>query len=47
MGWSGQGGSVWVRRGEGPSAMATPLGDVSGGSDALELLIDSIVELFT
>ncbi len=32
MGWSGQGGSVWIGRGGGLSAVATPLGDASGGS---------------
>ncbi len=26
MGWSGQGGSVWIGRGGGPSVMATRLG---------------------
>ncbi len=40
MGWNGQEGSVWIRRGEDPSAVATPLGDASGGSEASELLID-------
>ncbi len=33
-------GSVWIGRGGDPSAVATPLGDASGGSEALELLID-------
>ncbi len=37
---NGQGGSVWIRRGGDPSAVATPLGDTSRGSEALELLID-------
>ncbi len=32
--------SVWVWRGGKPSAMATPLGDASGGSKASGLLID-------
>ncbi len=40
MGWSGQGGSVWVGRGGDPSAVATLLGDASGGSKVSELLID-------
>ena len=29
-----QGGSVWIGRGGGFSAVATPLGDVPGGSEA-------------
>ncbi len=40
MDWSGQGGSIWIGRGGGPSAMATPFGDASGRSKASELLID-------
>ncbi len=40
MGWSGQGQNVWIGRGGGPSAVAAPLGDASGGSEASELLID-------
>ncbi len=40
MGWSGQEGSAWIGRGGDPSAVATPLGDASGGSEASELLID-------
>ncbi len=28
-----QGGSVWIGRGRGASAMATPLGDVPGGNE--------------
>ncbi len=40
IGFSGQGGSVWIGRGQDPSAMATPFGDTSGGSEALELMID-------
>ncbi len=40
MGWSGQEGSEWVGKGGDPSAMATPLGDASKGSEASELLID-------
>ncbi len=40
MGWSGQGGSVWIGRGEGPSVVAFPMGDAFEGSRALELLID-------
>ncbi len=38
MGWTGQGGSVWIGRGGDPSA--TPLGDASGGGEALKLLIN-------
>ena len=38
-GWIKQGGSVWARRGGGFSAVATPLGDVPGGSEAPELKI--------
>ncbi len=40
MGWSGQGGSVLIRRGGDSSFVATPLGDPTGGSKALELLTD-------
>ncbi len=40
MGWSEQEGSAWIGRGGDPSAVATPLGDASGGSEASELLID-------
>ncbi len=40
MGWSGQGGSIWIERDGGPSVVATPLGDTSGESEASELLID-------
>ncbi len=40
MGWNGQEGSVWIGRGGDPSAVATPLWDASGGSEASELLID-------
>ncbi len=40
MGWSGQEGSAWIGRGGDPSAVATPLGDASGGSKASELLIN-------
>ena len=36
-GWIGQGGSVWTERGGDVSAVATPLGDVPGGSEASEL----------
>ena len=32
-----QEGSVWIGRGVGFSAVATPLGDVPGGSEASEL----------
>ena len=32
-----QGGSVWTGRGGGPLAVATPLGDVPGGSEASQL----------
>ncbi len=39
-GWSGQEGSVWIGRGGDPSAVATPFGDASGGSEASGLLID-------
>ncbi len=38
MGWSGQEGSVWIGRGGDTSAMATPLRDAAGGSEASELL---------
>ncbi len=38
MGWSGQEG-----RGGDLSAVATPLGDASGGSEASELLIDLLI----
>ncbi len=41
MGWSGQGGGKWIGRGGDPSAVATPFGDASGGSEASELLIDA------
>ncbi len=40
MGLSGQGGSTWIGRGGDPFAVATPLGDALGGSEASELLID-------
>ncbi len=40
MGWSGIGGSVWIRGGGDPSAMTTHFGDASGGSEASELLTD-------
>ncbi len=40
MGWSGQETSAWIGRGGDLSAVATPLGDASGGSEASELLID-------
>ncbi len=33
-----QGGSVWVGRGGGPSAVATPLRDASRGSEMSKLL---------
>ncbi len=36
--WAG--GSVWIGRGGGPSAAATPLGETSRGSEVLELLIN-------
>ncbi len=42
MGWSGQEGSAWIGRGGDSSAMATPVGDASGGSKELGLLIDLI-----
>ncbi len=38
MGWSEQEGSAWIERGGDPSAVATPLKDASGGSEASELL---------
>ncbi len=41
MGWNGQEGSVCIGRGGDPSAVATPLWDASGGSEASELLIYS------
>ncbi len=34
--------SACIGRGGDPSAVATPLGDASGGSEALELLIDGL-----
>ncbi len=37
---SGQRGSVWIGRGGDQSAVATPLEDTSGGSEASELLTD-------
>ncbi len=40
MGWSGQGGSVWIGRGGDPSVVAIHLGDASGGSVSPELLFD-------
>ncbi len=40
MGLSGQGGSAWIGKSGDPSAVATPLGDASRGSEASELLID-------
>ncbi len=40
MGCSGQGGSAWIGRGGDPSAMATPLVDAYGGSEASELFTD-------
>ncbi len=40
MGCSGQEGSAWIGKGGDPSAVATPLGDAPGGSEASELLID-------
>ncbi len=40
MGWNGQEGIVWIGRGGNPSAVATPFGDASGGSEASGLLID-------
>ncbi len=40
MGWSGQEKSAWKGRGGDPSAVATPRGDASGGSEASELLVD-------
>ena len=36
-GWIEQGGNVWTGRGGDFSAVATPLGDVPGGSEASEL----------
>ncbi len=45
MSWSGQGGSVWIGRGRDPSAVAPPLGNASGGSEASELLIASLISL--
>ncbi len=45
MGWNEQEGSVWIGRGGNLSAVATPLGDASGGSGASDLLIDLIVTL--
>ncbi len=42
MDWSGQGGSEWIGRGGGPFAIATHLGDTSGGREVSELLIDLI-----
>ncbi len=39
MVWSGQ-GSALIARGEGPSAVAAPLKDATGGSETLELLTD-------
>ncbi len=42
MGWSGQEGSAWIGRGGDPSAVATPFGDASGGSEASEILIDRL-----
>ncbi len=44
MGWSGQGGSVWIGRGEDPSAVSTPSEDASGRSEASELLIDWLID---
>ncbi len=38
--WSGQEGSAWIGRDGDPSAVATPLGDASKGTEASELLID-------
>ncbi len=38
MGWSGQGRSAWIERGGDPFAVATPLGDAPGGSEASELI---------
>ncbi len=32
-----QGGSVWIGRGGGSSAVVTPLEDVPGGSEAAEI----------
>ncbi len=43
MGWSGQGGSVWIGRGGDPSAVATPLGDAAEESEASELLIARLI----
>ncbi len=45
MGRSGQGGSVWIGRGGDSSDLATPLGDASGSSEALELLIDGLIDM--
>ncbi len=42
MGWSGQGGNGWLGRGGDPSAVASPLGDASGDSEASEILIDRL-----
>ncbi len=39
MDWSGERESVWIGRGGDPSAVVTPFGDTSGGSEASELLI--------
>ncbi len=36
-GWIKQGGSVWIGRGGDFSAVATPFGDVPGGTEASEL----------
>ena len=40
MGWNGQEGSAWLGRSGDLSAVATPLEDASGWSEASELLID-------
>ncbi len=42
-GWIKQRGSVWIGRGD-FSAVATPLEDVPGGSEALKLQIDRQIE---
>ena len=39
-GWNKQGGSVWIGRGGGFSAVTTPSGDVPGESEASEVQID-------
>ena len=36
--WKKQGGSVWIGRGGGSSAVAIPLGNVPGGNEVSETI---------